>query len=85
VPLLRLLVFLGLFVLDLWVQATESESWRTKPISRPCSGLSYKNRTVKTACVLRPLECMDPAGWRLLTVDDRTAVTTQIEMILMNT
>ena len=28
-----------------------------KPISRPCSGHSAKNRTVKTSCMLWPLEC----------------------------
>jgi len=53
------------YVLECWkqtsnacVQATESERWRTKPISRPCSGHSAKTRTLKTSCVLRPLECM---------------------------
>jgi len=53
-----------------WVQATESESWRTKPISRPCSGHSAKTITLKTSCVLRPLECMHTAEWRLLTLED---------------
>ena len=53
-----------------WVQATESESWRTKPISRSCSGHSAKTRTLKTSCVLRPLECMHPAKWRLLRTID---------------
>jgi len=45
-----------------WVQATESESWRTKPISRPCSGHSAKTRMLKTSCVLRPLRVHAPDG-----------------------
>jgi len=63
------------------VQATELESWQMKLISWPCSGHSAKTRTLKTSCVLRPLECMHLAEWRLLTLEDWSALTTQIDMI----
>ena len=43
-------------------QPNSSESWRTKPISRPCSGHSPKTRTLKTSCVLRPFRVHAPGG-----------------------
>jgi len=52
------------------VQATESESWRTKPISIGQVLDIQQKLECSRRLVLQPLECMHPAEWQLLTLED---------------
>ena len=51
-------------------QPSQRVGERSRFLGHVSSGHSAKTRTLKTSCVLRPLECMHPAKWRLLRTID---------------